>query len=911
MNEISWITALRSLFRRQRVEKEMDEELKFHLECQIQDNVRNGMSAAEARRDALLSFGGVEQIREDCRDARGFRFFDEMRQDLRYAFRGFRRSPGFALTVIGTLALGLGALAASFSIFNAMVLRPYAVRDPYSLYAFMGWGQRSYVGNSWKDKPFNWQEFRDFRQDNPAFSEVLGYQYGTARVQDKGASIQAVTGNYFTMLGGRACMGRTLLEKDDASEEGVAVASYAAWKGRLGADPAIVGKTVRLGERTMEIVGVACPEFYAPQIARVDFWVSLALSRELEDISSNFNFALSGPILDQPPDQFPHLNIMGRLKPGMTKESAEAALLAYGRQTYLTWRNWQRPESARIQPQASSVPLNRDTMRIFIPMFLAFGLVLLIACANVSNIMLARGLARRREIGIRISLGAGRARVVRQLFIESLLLAITASLAAFAVSYAIIRSSYWLLMHILPSAGLQDLIMAYINLPSFLPDLRVMAFLIAASLITTLLFGLMPAIQATRSGLVQATRGEFEAGHRSMRFRSALVITQATLCALLLILSGVAMHNEMRIASLDLGSDARGVFAISTSEKYRPLVLERLSMHPGVESIGACIKPPLDLDFRNLFHPRYYGQNKNSEISVMAFPVSPEYFDVCKIAVRGRKSPVKLIDITRSMDWDGMEVVASETAARRLFPAGDALGRILESKFVDDRSGKTIIYHFPIVGIARDMVGEIYDSAGSFKPNRAVVYWLQPPVQKNTSLDGIIVRMRGNPDSARRILQTELEQTIPGGMRFQLAAEWDELDRILYPYRALTGITGFLGALAFLLTVSGTFGVLSYVVAQRRREFGIRIALGAGKARVTGMVLRQSLRLAAPGAALGAAIALVIARMLARSVYRFDLLDSGGFAIGILIVIAAALVASWIPAKRAVNLDPARTLHCD
>jgi len=279
--------------------------------------------------------------------------------------------------------------------------------------------------------------------------------------------------------------------------------------------------------------------------------------------------------------------------------------------------------------------------------------------------------------------------------------------------------------------------------------------------------------------------------------------------------------------------------------------------------------------------------------------------------VRGRSSAAKPIDIVTSMDWNGMEVAISETAAHRLFPSGEALGRTLESRFVDNRSGKTIISHFPVVGIARDTVGELFDSAGSLKPNRAVVYWLQPPVRKNTSLDGIIVKMRGNPDGARRLLQKELEEIIPGGTHFQLAADWDELDRILYPYRILTSITGFLGAMAFLLTTSGIFGVLSYVVAQRRREFGIRIALGAGRARVTGMVLRQSLRLVAAGAALGVLIALAVARMLARSVYRFDLFDAGGFAAGILIVIASALIASWIPARRAVNLDPARTLHCD
>lgn len=889
-------------------DEELDEEIQTHLQIEIDEKMEEGMTPEEARYAARRKFGNAVLYKELTEEVWRFNWLDSLLRDVRYALRSFRNSPGFALTVIGTLALGLGALAASFSVFNALVLRPFAVRDPYSLYAFMGWGSSKGETTSGKGT-FTWHEFLDFRRENPVFSEVLGYQNGTAHVEKKKASIQAATGNYFTMLGGRVCMGRALLEGDDDSGKGVAVASYAAWKSRFGADPGIVGKMMRLGESPVEIVGVACPEFNGPQKERVDFWVSLALSREL---------ALSKATLGAPPsrppgaDEFPQLSIMGRLKPGWTQERAEAALLTYGRQAYLTWRNWPRPEGAYIEQRATNVPLNRDSIRIFLPLFVAFGLVLMIACVNVSNMMLARGLARRHEIGIRISLGAGRARMVRQLLTESLLLAIPAALAAFGVAYGIIRTGYWLLTNILPAATMET-ITASINLPSFSPDLRVLAFLLATALITTLVFGLMPAIQTTRSRLVQANRGEFEAGYRPARLRNALVIVQSTLCTLLLILAGVAMRNEMRIASLDLGLDTRGVFWIGTSDQVnRQSVLNRLSSLSSTVSIGTSAFMPLREQLPDFFRPKFVGENGTVEAACAITPVSPEYFDVYKIAVRGRKFPTKFVDMTESGPPDGTEVVISETAARRLWPSGDALGQTIETKASNTTSGRTISSRFPVVGVASDSVYEIYDSTGALKPNRAVVYFLSPPIEKNLIFGIIVVRMKGNPDAARLLLQKTLEETTPGEIYFYISSAQQEFDNYLYPFRAIAAIAGFLGAVALLMTTSGVFGMLSYVVTQRRKEFGIRIALGAGKARVTGMVLRQSLRLAAAGAVLGALVALAVARVLAHFVQqRFALFDAGGYAAGVLLVIAAALAASWIPATRAVNVDPARTLHCD
>jgi predicted permease len=547
----------------------------------------------------------------------------------------------------------------------------------------------------------------------------------------------------------------------------------------------------------------------------------------------------------------------------------------------------------------------------FIPLFLAFGLILLIACANVSNMMLARGLARRREIAIRISLGAGRARVIRQLLIESVLLAIPAGLVAFGVAYGVIRIIYLLLMNAGLSTGGLEFIFMFIKLPNFLPDLRVLAFLLAIALITTLVFGLVPAMQTTGSHMVQATRGEFETGYPRARLRSALVIVQATLGALLLILSTAAMRTEMRIASVDLGLDTHGVFTIQTSDKIKPRsVLDCVSSLPGTDSAGTCVMPPIQPQALGLFQSKFVGESGNAEVACILTPVSPEYFDVYKIGVKGRKIPIKFVDLMKAGPADGTEAVVSETAARQLWPSGDALGRTVESKGFD-RSGKPISLRYPVVGVAADAVFSFQDSSGALKPNRAVVYLLGPPSEKHANFPTIVVRMKGNPDAARQLLQRELEKAVPGETYFKISPARQELDIYLFIYLALAAIGGFLGAMALLITTSGVFGMLSYVITQRRKEFGIRIALGAGKARVTGMVFRQSLRLAVAGSVLGALIALAVAQVLSHLTQWFDFFDAGGYTAGMLIIIISALAASWIPARKAVNLDPARTLHCD
>ena len=891
---------LRQTIRRRRFEADLADEVRIHREM-AEDAARNaGATDEEARRESARAFGGEALTLEDSRAVWRFGWLDSLAQDIRYALRGFRKSPGFALTVIGTLALGMGTLATSFSVFNAMVLRPYAVRDPYSLYAFGGWGQT-------KGQPMHllstWREFTDFRRQNAAFSEVLGYQNWAGAMAGKDAFVQAVTGNYFNMLGGCISMGRPILESDDGPGNNVTVASYAAWKRRLGGDPNAVGTKLYLHGRPVEVVGVACPEFNGLEERRVDFWVSMALASSFGENADIFSSEAETT-----------LTVVGRLKPGVTPEGAEASLLAYGRQMSPTWQRLltdartgvttrvpyrgKSPRAVTLRQSANVMPLDRDSIGGFLPMFAAFGLILLIACANVSNMMLARGLARQREIGIRISLGAGRARMVRQLLTESLLLAIPAAFAAFAVAYGTIEVAAWIQLNVLHADKRWTL-----GLWNAAPDLRVLAFLLATASIATLVFGLVPAIQTSRSRLVEANRGEFDNDYRPARLRSALVVLQVMVCALLLISAGVALRSEQRLARQDFAADARGIFTVQLNpfadEKFRQPVVERLLSLSRTAALGVCYG---GMEGQNLGRVA----SENGDLLTPLSRVSPESFDVYGIAVRGRNFS------TAEAEAEAPLAIVSETAARLLWPHGNALGQTLNLKddwtFYLGQIPAKPIHSVLVIGVAQDSIYNLFGSFNGRAPTRARVYFPMG-LKIKSAFPTVVVRMRGAPESARRAVEQAVEAVAPD--QATISSEQDILDRHFYPMRALASISGCLGVLALLLTVSGVFGVSSYAVTQRRKEFGIRIALGAGEAGIMGLALRQSLRLAAAGAALGTLAALAVARVMAHNMTQMDLFDSAGYAGGVLVVMAAAVVAAWVPARRAVKVDPMVALRCD
>jgi predicted permease len=443
----------------------------------------------------------------DSRAVWGFGWLESVVQDIRYAMRGFRKSPGFALAVVGTIGTALGLNTTMFTVFNAYVLRPIAVRDPWGLYSF------TWYGKNGQGHRFTWGQYQDLAARQSPFSEAIAVEGLQADVEGRTLFGQLVSGNYFTMLGAGVAEGRPLLPRD-ASLPGagaVMVVGYDAWKNKFGADPNLVGKTLYLRGHAFEVVGIANPAFAGLGNFPCGFWIPLTMDGAVQDGRDLLAFP-----------QPERLELIGRLPQGMPPETAKAALMSWSSGLGASLSGEQRPIGVAMRSSATTIPLTHDAILTFIPIFTAFGLVLLIACANVSNMMLARALARQREISIRVSLGAGRARLVRQLLTESVMLAMPAAVLGLGVSQVTIEGAGRALFATVPAAFSR-----MFTMPAFTPDWRVFGFILLASVAATLAFGMVPAIQTTRSRLVEANRGDFSSNYRPARLRNVLLVMAA------------------------------------------------------------------------------------------------------------------------------------------------------------------------------------------------------------------------------------------------------------------------------------------------------------------------------------------------------------------------------------------------
>jgi predicted permease len=850
-------------------EQDLAEEMRLHRQMAEEHAQRLGATPEEARRQAGVAFGGAALALEESREAWRIRWLAEFAQDVRFALRGFRKAPGFAFTVVGTLAVGLGMLATAFNVFNAAVLRSYGVRDAQSLYAPQ-WPDANGGPHS-----FNYHAIQDMRRQKTIFEDVVG-QLGPSPEVFDGAVIEVtyVTGNYFTALGAPVCTGRPILESDDTPGAVTPmVLSDRYWKRKFHADAGVLGKRLK-GKHSpqFEIVGVACPSFEGMDSWETNAWA--AVSGRFVSAEGMFS-----------PKGISILQAIGRLRSDISPFGAQQALLRYGREAYSLWRDKEPPKSVKLRQRHAMVNWS-DALETFSVTFIAFGLVLLIACANASNMLLARALARQREIGVRLSLGAGRARIVRQMLTESLLLALAAAPAAFAVACIAATALSRFQAGIYSGWRLSN--QRWLDAP---PDLTVFAFLVLASVITTVIFGLAPALQATRANLTQAVRGEFTNDHRPARLRNALAVGQIAVCALLLICTSVLLRSE-RIKFERAGANRwEGIYEVSAARKERPRVEAALAAMPQAAPPALVMMTPIpNADFQRV------PASGDAELASVWFDnVSPEYFALRRIQfTRGR---------CFRRDAEN-EAVISESAARGLWPHDDAIGRTVRlpkgmGKWNHDR----VVYEAVVVGIVPDDLMELWGT----KSNPAFLYF---PKLVNSEYGVYLVRPAGTPVEAKRAM-TELQDKLRTGTGLAPTSAGEFMQRDLAPYRALLGVLAGLGALALLLTLSGIYSVISYLVNQRAKEFGIRAALGARAADVAGLVLRQSLRLAAIGLPAGALAASYMVQWLGNKERITVVIDTVGFGGGALLVVAIALAASAGPALRAAKADPASTLRCD
>ncbi len=869
---------LRSLFLRNRREADLHEELQLHLEREAERLEAGGMSADAARLHAQRTFGGVEPIEEACRDARGTAWSGDIARDIRFAWRSFRRTPLVAATIVATVGLGLGLVTVVFTFLNVLVFRVDDVHEPYSLFAVAR--ERS---DDAAPERFTRPQYDEFLRETDVFVDAF------AQTQDFDAAIEGrrmegtlTTGNFFRVLGVSAALGRTFTPADDEPGEApVIVLSHRAWVRHFNADPGVPGRTVQVDDVPFHVIGVMPDGFRGLAVGSLDFWAPLSAAPELPHVRT------------REPDTI-DLGIVGRLAPGLSRDQAIAQLQTWDARRAAERGADRAATNLVLEPRLGTIPHPLEAVALFTPLFFAFGLVLLIGCANVANLLFARAVARQREIGIRLAIGASRRRIIRQLLTESLLLALASAAFGFVVSRLVLTA----LVHVVVGSFPPDFGHIRLDVPQ--ADWRVALFLLTGAMASTLFVALAPALQATRVELVHAIRGDVTRSGRPGGARRALIALQVAGSALLLTCAAVFLRSTLAAAAVDPGVRLAGTLTIAIlDEQKRGAALEILRTEPGIQAVAASW--PGSLGGRDAV-----AEGPAGKTPVTYQFVSPEYFDVLGIdVVRGRG----FIDTERSAA--AAVAVVSETVAGQLWPGVEAVGQILsmepESGDADDPA--SLPRSAVVVGVTRDVAGFGF---GDFLRAGAGVY---VPIDTDTAQTSLVALAR---DDAERVSHALAERMTSIDSNIAEVVTLQTMVRMVAYFLAIPfWLTLVLGTLALLLTVSGLFSVLSYLVEQRTREIGVRIALGATRRSIGTLVLSQTARPVGIGMLVGAGFTGVLgavllatpaAELIGSSVRLFDPL---AYISSLLCIIAACVCAALIPATRAGRIEPLHALRKD
>src|SRR6266581_4714926 len=875
-----------AFFRRRRLEDDLDAELRSHLEMAVELNVRKGMAPEDARGEARRSFGGVEQTKENYRDQRGLPMIETALQDLRFGFRMLRRSPGFSALAILCLTLGIGANAAVFSWIEGILFRPYpAVTHQDRLVAVGGTARGEARGN-----PLSWPDFLDL-QRSCTLCETLFVSKITGTTLSIGERAERTIGsivsaNYFDAIGVHPILGRGFEPGEDVGSNAhpVTVISYRLWQGRFKGDPEIIGKTQRLNGVLHTIVGVVPEGFLGTFVGwGMQFWVPASMEE---------TFEAGGYKLEDRGARW--IESYVRLKPGVTFAQAQQEFAAISGRLEAEYPATNRGRAIRFWPLWQTPFNNAGTLLPTLEiMLVVVAFVLLIACANVGNLLLVRSFTRRHEMSVRLAVGAGRARLWKQLLTEGLVLSLFGAAGGLLVAYWC-RHALALLF---PARGGVQM-----HLPGEI-DWRVLALSAGVCLGTSPLMGLVPALQTGKIDLAQSMKMESAGvvGGRGRAWaRSGLVLVQVSLSFVLLVGAGLLMQSLLKVRTASPGFNTRGVqdtaidlvsagYTPARAQTFQDTLLERVRALPGVESAAFAKMTPLS-----------YVSSATAPIVVDGYQPPPEESPTAEYNEVGDDYFVTMgipllagREFTRADDEKtALAAVVNETMAQRYWQGRNPLGGRLQLK------GRWM----QVVGVAKD------SKYSSVREKPTAFFFV--PLRQN-SLRGSVLNIRTPlaPQTMATAIAREVHALDSNLAPYEVITMQEQLDRSTSAQMVAVTLVGILGTLALVLAAIGLYGVMSYAVSQSTRELGLRMALGAGASNLLRLVLSRGLALTGAGVLLGAAAALLLTRLLGNLLYQVSPRDPLAFGSAFAVMALVSVAACLLPAWRAARTDPMRALR--
>ena len=868
------LSALRNWWHRQRTDEQLDDEVRGYAEMLEEEKIKQGMNPGEARREAKMELGGVEQVKEQVREVRAGHFLDTLWQDIRYGVRMLRKSPGFTAVAVLTLALGIGANTAIFSVVDAVLLRPLPYPDSDRL--MMVYQAAPQMGDP--KNGLSYPNFQDWQRAASSFEELIAFRTTQFALSGAGEAVNvicgAVTSGYFPMFRVSPILGRTFEPRDDApGAAGVAVLSERLWRSQFGSDPSIVGKTIQLEQRPFTVIGVV-PGIFRPQIpdARAVLWVPL-----LQDSIAQQLYQRRGGH---------YLHAAGRLKAGVTLSRAQSELQSIQEALQKQFPSENKGWDARIVPMQEDLAGN-VRLALFV-MLGAVGLVFFIACANVASLQMVRATARQREVAIRSALGAGRARLLQQFLTECILIGVTGGAAGLLAAYATVQGFVSWLPEDLP------------RINEIHVNADVLVFGLALAILSGVILGLAPAWRPSGRNFLDALKEGARGGEDARRrtLRSVLVVAEMALAVVLLVGSGLLIRSFERLANLDPGFNPSHLLTAGASLDYSQYaeprrliafynqVMERMKAVLGAQESAVVVPRPLadgyfNLGFQVEGRPRL---NQSEEPNANLVMVSPNYFHVMQIPLLSGR------DLSDADSESAPKVcLISQAVARTAFGNENPIGKRIEIGYPNNVMRE-------IVGIVGDVKDMDLASSGTGQ-----VY--VPFVQNPLGGIGVALRTQGTVTQLGPAVRSEF-RAIDSSLPVEIEPMTDVIGQSITEPRFRAMLLGLFGAVALLLAAIGIYGVISYNTGLRTREIGIRMALGAQRWDVLGLIVMQVSLLAVTGVLLGLAASFGLTRYLKSLLFHVSTMDMATYAVVAALMIVVSLAACYVPARRAMRVDP-------